>query len=115
MNKLAKASVVVGVALVFTYIGYTISWNIDHNSGKVITSQPTTAPATTQAATTPDPEPPTPPPAKPAPDCNPNYTPCIPNSSYDLDCGDIRTRVQVIGSDPYRLDGDGDGIGCESY
>ena len=46
--------------------------------------------------------------------CNPNYSPCIPNT-YDLDCGDIRMRVSVIGSDPYRLDADNDGIGCESY
>ena len=48
-------------------------------------------------------------------DCNPNYAPCIPNSPYDLDCKDVRMRVQVIGYDEYRLDGDGDGWGCESY
>ncbi len=47
--------------------------------------------------------------------CNPNYSPCVPNVPYDLDCKDIGVRVQVIGGDPYRLDGDGDGIGCESY
>jgi micrococcal nuclease len=46
--------------------------------------------------------------------CNPNYRPCVPNSSSDLDCGDIGFPVRVIGSDPYRLDGDGDGVGCES-
>jgi micrococcal nuclease len=47
--------------------------------------------------------------------CNPNYRPCVPNSPTDLDCRDIGFPVQVIGSDPYRLDGDGDGYGCESY
>jgi micrococcal nuclease len=46
--------------------------------------------------------------------CNPNYSPCVPHSSSDLDCADIGFRVRVIGSDPYRLDGDGDGVGCES-
>lgn len=46
--------------------------------------------------------------------CDPNYTPCIPNVSYDLDCGDISTSVQVIGTDKHRFDRDGDGIGCES-
>jgi micrococcal nuclease len=47
--------------------------------------------------------------------CNPNYTPCVPNSAADLDCGDVGHAVSVVGSDPYRLDGDGDGSGCESY
>ena len=47
--------------------------------------------------------------------CNPNYTPCVPNSATDLDCRDIGHPVTVVGSDPYRLDGDGDGRACESY
>lgn len=46
--------------------------------------------------------------------CDPNYTPCIPNVSYDLDCGDISTSVTVIGIDKHRFDRDGDGHGCES-
>jgi micrococcal nuclease len=47
--------------------------------------------------------------------CEPGYTPCLPVTS-DLDCGDIpdsEKPVHVTGSDPYRLDGDGDGLGCE--
>lgn len=47
--------------------------------------------------------------------CNPNYSPCIPNTSYDLDCADIGKSVRVIGNDEYRLDRDKDGRGCESY
>lgn len=47
--------------------------------------------------------------------CDPNYTPCVPNSTSDLDCADVRARVQVIGNDYHRLDGDDDGVGCESY
>lgn len=48
--------------------------------------------------------------------CNPNYSGyCVPNVSYDLDCADVRHRVTVVGVDVYRLDGDHDGIGCESY
>ena len=47
--------------------------------------------------------------------CNPNYSPCIPDSPYDLDCADIGESVRVIGSDEYRLDRDSDGMGCESY
>lgn len=47
--------------------------------------------------------------------CDPNYTPCVPNVSYDLDCPDIGFGVQVIGSDPHRFDRDGDGYGCEAY
>lgn len=47
--------------------------------------------------------------------CDPNYVPCVPVSSSDLDCSDIGETVQVIGSDPHRLDGDHDGVACESY
>jgi resuscitation-promoting factor RpfB len=45
--------------------------------------------------------------------CDPNYTPCVPNVSYDLDCGDIGFTVSVIGNDPHRFDRDNDGYGCE--
>ena len=47
--------------------------------------------------------------------CNPNYTPCVPNSRADLDCPQIGHKVKVVGSDVYNLDGNGDGYGCESY
>jgi hypothetical protein len=51
--------------------------------------------------------------------CTPGYSPCIPPGS-DVDCqggtGDgpryIAGPVQVTGSDPYGLDGDGNGVGC---
>lgn len=46
--------------------------------------------------------------------CDPNYTPCIPRVSYDLDCKDVGVRVRVTGTDVHRLDRDGDGYGCES-
>ena len=53
---------------------------------------------------------------KPASNCDPNYTPCVPNVSYDLDCPDIGFRVTVIGYDKYGFDGnDNDDLGCESY
>jgi micrococcal nuclease len=50
--------------------------------------------------------------------CDPSYAGvCIPPPPPDLDCADIRARfpvpVRVVGSDPHRLDGDGDGLGCE--
>ena len=50
--------------------------------------------------------------------CNPNYKGCVPNSSQDLDCIDIKrlglAPVEVIGSDIYKLDRDGDGFACTS-
>jgi micrococcal nuclease len=50
------------------------------------------------------------------PSCHPSYSPCLPIVA-DLDCKDVRAMgkapVTVKGSDPYRLDGDHDGIGCE--
>jgi endonuclease YncB( thermonuclease family) len=81
------------------------------------------------AAAAPAPPPPAPAPPPPAPvadsGCHPAYATCIPvqgdgsgsGKANDLDCGDIRKKVQLRDSrlDPYRLDADGDGWGCESY
>lgn len=62
--------------------------------------------------------------AKPAPEpvsnCTSGYSPCLPPAS-DYDCaggsGDgpkyVNGTVQVTGSDPYGLDSDNDGVGCE--
>lgn len=47
--------------------------------------------------------------------CTPGYAPCLPKSS-DLNCGDIpeaKKPVRVTGADPYQLDRDRDGLGCE--
>ena len=68
----------------------------------------TPAPDVTPAATTkPNPEP-----TQDAA-CHPSYEPCVPDAGHDLDCSDIGFRVQVIGRDEYRLDGNKDGWGCE--
>jgi hypothetical protein len=48
--------------------------------------------------------------------CEPGYSPCLPVAD-DLNCGDLTASqrpVRVIGSDPFGLDADGDGIGCDS-
>lgn len=52
--------------------------------------------------------------------CDPNYSGCVPIAS-DVDCAGgrgngpayVRGPVQVIGSDIYGLDRDGNGIACE--
>lgn len=52
--------------------------------------------------------------------CTPGYSPCLPPAS-DYDCGGgsgngpeyVDGTVQVTGSDPYDLDRDGNGIGCD--
>lgn len=54
--------------------------------------------------------------SSPGSGCAPGYSPCLPTAG-DLDCADIpssKKPVQVTGGDPYGLDGDGDGVGCES-
>ena len=47
--------------------------------------------------------------------CDPSYPDvCIPPPPPDLDCADVPyTNFRVVGADPHRFDGDGDGIGCE--
>jgi endonuclease YncB( thermonuclease family) len=62
------------------------------------------------------PQPPTP--TSTSGDCAEGYDPCLP-VVRDLDCPEIEAMglapVTVSGGDPYRLDGDGDGVGCEPY
>lgn len=75
---------------------------------------PSTVLAPTRAVNTGTSGPATPPAGK----CDPNYSSgCVPPFPPDLDCADIRALgiapVRVVGSDPHRLDGDGDGLGCE--
>jgi hypothetical protein len=49
------------------------------------------------------------------PSCNPNYSGVCLQNGGDVNCGDISaTNFRSTGSDPFRLDGDGDGIACES-
>ena len=48
--------------------------------------------------------------------CEPGYRPCLPIVD-DLNCDDLDSSqkpVRVTGDDPYRLDADGDGLGCTS-
>lgn len=59
------------------------------------------------------------PPAKTAPaskaspkGCTPGYHPCLPPRAH-YDCSDIKGRVFVSGNDPYWLDRDHDGVGCD--
>jgi hypothetical protein len=57
------------------------------------------------------------------PNCTPGYSPCLPLGPSDYDCyggggdGPAYTKPGVVyrvtGSDPYRLDGNGNGLGCE--
>lgn len=56
--------------------------------------------------------------------CHPDYATCVPvagdgsgtGGGNDLDCGDVRgpVRARQPGVDPYRLDADGDGLGCDT-
>ncbi len=45
--------------------------------------------------------------------CAPGYTPCVPPSPPDVDCGDVDGPIRVTGGDPHALDADGDGVACE--
>lgn len=64
------------------------------------------------------------PPGAGAAGCHPDYVTCLPVKGTgsgagevdDLDCGAVGQRVQLrqVGVDPYRLDGNRDGFGCDS-
>ena len=48
--------------------------------------------------------------------CHPAYSPCVLQTEWDRDCIDIGFKVALTGrDDPYRLDRDGNGIGCETF
>jgi hypothetical protein len=86
-------------------------------SAPATTVPPTTVPPPTTTA--PPPPPPTTRAAAPSSACDPNYSGCVPVAS-DVDCaggsgnGPAYTgQVNVIGTDIYDLDRDGDGIACE--
>ena len=81
----------------------------------------TTTPPTTAVPRTTVPTPTRPPAtAAPAQSCTPGYDPCIPPGD-DVDCAGgggngpryVTGPVKVTGSDPYGLDRDHDGVGCE--
>jgi Excalibur calcium-binding domain len=59
----------------------------------------------------------TPAPVTPAtiapPECDPNYSGCVPVGIGDIDCPDAGRNLQVIGIDIHRMDRDGNGIACE--
>lgn len=54
----------------------------------------------------------------PSTGCDLNYAGCVPLYPPDLNCSDIKALglapVTVIGKDPHKLDGDGDGKACTS-
>jgi micrococcal nuclease len=54
-------------------------------------------------------------PERPNGKCAPGYDPCVPPYPPDLDCADVDGPIDVTGSDPHGLDGDGDGVACEPY
>ncbi|HEV7648141.1 MAG TPA: hypothetical protein VGP26_08275 [Actinophytocola sp.] len=80
--------------------------------------KPAPAPRTTTHKPAPAPKPK--PAPKPAATCDPNYSGCVPVAS-DVDCAGgsgngpayVAGPVEVIGSDIYDLDRDGDGVACE--
>ncbi len=49
--------------------------------------------------------------------CDSNYAGCIPVFASDINCKDIKqldlAPVRVVGQDIHKLDGDGDGMGCD--
>jgi hypothetical protein len=99
------------------------------------TPAPTTAPPTIQPTVEPTTDPPPPATARatrprPAPqttvaaaNCDPNYEgACLKDGIGDYDCeggtGDgpnyVSGRIRVVGSDPFGLDHDGNGVACEN-
>lgn len=85
----------------------------------VVTEIKTTKPGSQKPVVTP-PSPKAPAKAKPISSCHPNYSGCLKMNAGDYDCAsgsgngpNYTGPVEVYGSDPFDLDRDNDGLGCE--
>jgi len=104
-------------------VTYTVTYTNGTETSRQETSSTITRPPVNQVTAigtkVSAPKPPAPP-APPASNCNPNYSPCVPNAS-DVDCAGgggngpvyVTGPIRVIGTDVYKLDSDHDGIACE--
>jgi hypothetical protein len=131
-SKLKKAVVITTISL-FGLAGIGAVIGPEESTRVSPPPTPSSTPTPVQGADTstepqvePAPEPPPPPPPVPEPtpapvaNCVAGYDPCI-EPGPDVDCAGgsgngpryISGPVYVTGSDPYDLDRDGDGIGCE--
>jgi hypothetical protein len=97
-------------------------WAIQYGSGGVVRSLPPATPRFGGEGGRPSPSPRTSPSGSSS-NCTPGYSPCLPEGPSDYDCyggsgnGPAYTEpgvtYRVTGPDPYGLDADGDGLGCE--
>ncbi len=142
MNLLTKIGAVAGGGVLLTALASGGSQNVPESPVAVPTAQeqPKTLPKPTTATITPQDKAvevknetvpknvPTAPkatsevPAKPKPtnNCHPSYSGCLKMNAGDYDCAEgsgngpnYTGPVQVYGSDPFDLDRDNDGWGCE--
>ena len=83
-------------------------------SPAIVESTPIPEPTKTVAESAQIPE--TPKPAVTQNNCDPSYpTVCLAPAPPDLDCKDVSEKNFTVNQpDPHKLDGDKDGIGCES-
>lgn len=110
---------------------YRVTTHDGVETGRTLVSETVTTPPVDQVTSVGSRQPAPPPvveaPAPPAPEapaasgCDPNYTgACVPIAP-DVDCAGgsgngpayVQGPVQVVGSDIYDLDRDGDGVACE--
>lgn len=105
---------------------YSVTLVDGTETGRTLVSETVTTPPVDQVTSVGSRQPaPAAPPAPPAAEaqggCDPNYAgACVPIAS-DVDCAGgsgngpayVRGPVQVVGTDIYDLDRDGDGVGCE--
>jgi resuscitation-promoting factor RpfB len=96
-------------------IFYEVTYTNNEETKRIIKSEKITEKAVNKVIVVGTYVSPPPPPPQQSSNCDPNYSPCIPNVSYDLDCPDIGMKVVVKGYDHHNLDADNDGYGCDSY
>lgn len=135
ISVLKGAGIILGSALVVTAFGSSSDAPTPTPSQNVVETAPvkssTTAPATPPVtnvveSTTEVAKPvvvPTPKPTaapKPTSNCHPSYSGCLKMNAGDYDCAggsgngpNYTGAVRVYGSDPFDLDRDNDGWGCE--
>lgn len=108
LRRAAVLLAVVGLLLAGCDSNGDTSIDAPDTTGRTTDTTRTVTTGTTRTVTT----------EKPSPPCHPAYTgACVPVDppEGDVNCTQIpETNFRSVGDDPYGLDGNGDGIACES-
>lgn len=110
----------IGALLAIGVLAYEPESAVTSSPSPIVVPTQTTKKADTTSVTKPKTQPKPAAPKAPTSNCHPNYSGCLKMNAGDYDCAggsgngpNYTGTVRVYGADPFGLDRDGDGWGCE--